>query len=47
DQALQIAQNVGSAFSELSLQELNQTDYFDVDTSSAEIEDKQAEALIN
>ncbi|GFQ91520.1 uncharacterized protein TNCT_151291, partial [Trichonephila clavata] len=47
DQALQIAQNVGSAFSELSLQELNQTDYFDVDTSRAEIEDKQAEALIN
>ncbi|GIY84684.1 uncharacterized protein CDAR_54301 [Caerostris darwini] len=47
DQALQIAQNVGSAFSELSLQELNQTDFFDIDNSRAEIEDKQAEALIN
>ncbi|GBM11395.1 hypothetical protein AVEN_249141-1 [Araneus ventricosus] len=47
DQALQIVQNVGSAFSDLSLQELDQTGFFDIDNSAAEIEDKQAEALIN
>ncbi|CAL1293577.1 unnamed protein product [Larinioides sclopetarius] len=47
DQALQIVQNVGSAFSDLSLQELDQTGFFDIDNSAADIEDKQAEALIN